>query len=148
MLASDTRGRAPGSGSLLGVWAKCTPVSRNVFTDINASTMRAKKNILWSAPPRSIPPHPFEMFRREQLSTDFQKAFDAASITFSFKFSSDRHQPIARGKAARVPGLRSAGALLGPTHPHRSGPGAGRRHHPACTPSAGLSISQKDGSLD
>lgn len=46
MLASDTRGRALGPDNLPGVYANCTPVSRNVFIDIDNSAMWAKKNIL------------------------------------------------------------------------------------------------------
>lgn len=140
-------GRALRSDNLLGVWANCTRVSRNVFTDIDTSAMRAKKNILWSALPRSIPPHPFAMFRREKFSTDFQKAFDAVSITcFHLNSPATDTILIASGKTERVPALCSAETLLGPARPHRSVPGAGRRYHPARTPRAGFSISPKDGS--
>lgn len=45
------------------------------------SSIRAKRNIWWSAPPHPIPPHPFAMFRREKFCTDFQKASDAVPIT-------------------------------------------------------------------
>lgn len=105
---------------------------------------QGKHFVICASSPHPIPSHTFTTFRREKFSPDFQKDFDALSITcFHLNSPATDTIPIACGKTGRVPRLRSTETPHGPTRPHRTMPGAGRRHHPACTPSTAFSIRQK-----
>lgn len=69
------------------------------------SSIQAKRNIWWSAPPHPIPPHPFAMFRREKFCTDFQKASDAVPITCFHLSSPSTDTTLLTDGKSRVPRL-------------------------------------------
>lgn len=105
------------SNNLLGVWANCTLISRNVFIDI-ISTIRAKKKHFVSCASLLYPTLPF-CDVQNRISTDFQNAFDAFSITH-FNLNSPATDTILIACGKTVPRLGSTETLLSSARLHRS----------------------------